>query len=90
MSRDVDPGVSTNWIKRLDDAMLKEGISPKVAFLNADLNGNGMITIDELRQALKELLPSDEISLADIKKMAMAFDVNRNGSIDEAEFLLQF
>lgn len=83
----VDPNVDSNWIKKLDEVMLQEGISPKVAFLNADLNKNGKITTDELRQALKGLLPNEDISLSDIKKMAMAFDTDRNGYITEQEFI---
>lgn len=41
----------------LDDIMLKSGLSPKVAYLSADKNLNGVITCDELREALKSLIP---------------------------------
>lgn len=70
--------------------MLELGLSPLNAFQKADKNGNGIITIDELRLALKELLPAEEVPLMEIKKIAMAFDVNRNGSIDQEEFIALF
>jgi hypothetical protein len=87
---ELDPSISTNWIKKLDAAMLKLGLSPKVAFLNADLNQNGVITIEELREALKNLLPDDTMSFMEIKQIARAFDSNLNGMIDEDEFIKQF
>ena len=57
------------------------------AFKQADLNNNGIITVDELRMAVKQLLPEDTFSPADIKMTMIAFDKNRNGSVDENEFI---
>ena len=37
--------------------------------------------------AIKNLLPEESITPADIKMTMIAFDVNRNGSIDEDEFI---
>ena len=68
--------------------MLREGISPSVAFKAADANHNGLITPDELRESIKRLIPGDTLSLLDLKKIVMAFDVNRNGTIDEQEFIV--
>jgi hypothetical protein len=55
------------WIRKLDNAMLKEGISPSVAFKSADLNHNGVVTVDELREAFKKLVPTETLTLADLK-----------------------
>ena len=37
-------------INKLDDALLANKLSPFDAFKAADLNGNGVITMDELRR----------------------------------------
>lgn len=79
----------TRWIKLLDNAFLKEGVSPSVAFKAADKNHNGVVTVDELRESIKRLVPEETISLVELKKVMMAFDTNRNGSIDEQEFINQ-
>jgi hypothetical protein len=39
--------------------MLKEGLSPSVAFKAADLNHNNVITVDELKEAIKKLIPEE-------------------------------
>ena len=67
--------------------MLRQKLSPLDAFKQADLNQNGVITCDELKLAIKNLLPEESITPADIKMTMIAFDVNRNGQIDEDEFI---
>ena len=74
---------SLKWIKKLDNIMLKEGLSPTVAFKAADLNHNGVVTFDELREAIKKLLPEDVLTLSELKNIMMALDVNKNGLIEE-------
>lgn len=70
--------------------MLREGLSPTVAFKAADTNHNGVITVDELRETIKKLIPDDMVTLAELKKIMMAFDQNRNGLIEEDEFISIF
>lgn len=77
----------TKWIKKLNSALLEEGISAKVAFKNADVNLNEVITIDELREAIKKLIPEEAISLVELKNVMMALDLDRNGLIEEHEFI---
>jgi Ca2+-binding EF-hand superfamily protein len=67
--------------------MLKEGLSPSVAFKAADLNHNNVITVDELREAIKKLLPDDLLSLSDLKNIMLALDTNKNGVLEEGEFI---
>ena len=54
--------------------MLRERISPGVAFKAADLNHNNVVTVDELKESIKKLIPEDTLSLMDLKKIMMAFD----------------
>lgn len=75
------------WIRKLDNAMLRERISPGVAFKHADLNCNGVVTVDELKESIKKLIPEESMPLIDLKKVMMAFDQNRNGFIEENEFI---
>ena len=58
-----------------------------VIFLNADKNHNHVVTLEEFRDALKLILPEDSLSLVEVKNIVKAFDTNRNGLIEEAEFL---
>lgn len=59
-----------------------------MAFAKADLNRNGVITMDELRRCLKTLIPEQQtITTADLKVAMLAFDTNRNGRIEEKEFV---
>lgn len=75
------------YIKKLDNAFLREGISPSVAFKAADSNHSGTITVDELKLSIKKFISDETISLIDLKKIMMALDVNRNGTIEEEEFI---
>ena len=43
-----------------------------------------------MKNAIQTLLPTDEIKPADFKMLMMAFDVNRNGRIEEDEFINAF
>ena len=67
--------------------MLRERISPGVAFRAADINHNGVVTVDELKDSIKRLIPQETLSLVELKKVMMAFDRNRNGLIEEDEFI---
>ena len=75
------------WVKKLDNAFLKEGISPAVAFKHADVDHDGVITKKELGDAIKRLVPEDSLSLMDLLKVLTAFDTNRNGMVEETEFI---
>lgn len=66
-------------IRKLDNAMLKQKLSLLDAFKLADLNENGVITFDELKLVIKNLLPEETLTPADIKMTMIAFDTNRNG-----------
>lgn len=83
----LSESASTSLIRKLDNAMLRQKLSLLDAFKQADLNQNGVITVDELKLAIKNLLPADTLSPADFKMTMKAFDANRNGQIDEDEFI---
>jgi Ca2+-binding EF-hand superfamily protein len=67
----------------LDNAFLREGLSPAIAFKHADTDRDGVIKTEELREAIKRLIPEDSISFIDLRNVLMAFDQNRNGMIEE-------
>lgn len=82
-----DPNACQSLIRKLDNALLRQKLSPFDAFHAADLNKNGLITVDELKLVLKKMLPDHALTPADLKMTMVAFDTNRNGSIDENEFI---
>ena len=50
------------WIKMLEDAFLKEGFTPTVAFKSADSNKDGSISSDELRETIKRIIPEESLN----------------------------
>lgn len=75
-------------IKRLDNALSKQDISPQVAWKKADSDGNGVVTVHELKASLQVFLEGEEaLTPADFRMIMMAFDTNRNGRIEEDEFI---
>jgi Ca2+-binding EF-hand superfamily protein len=58
-----------SWVKKLDNALLREGISPAVAFKHADADHDGAVSKKELGDAIKRLVPDDAISLMDLLKV---------------------
>lgn len=67
--------------------MLREKISPGVAFRAADTNHNGVVAVDELKESIKRLIPEEALNLVELKKIMIAFDRNNNGLIEESEFI---
>ena len=66
---------------------MRQKLSPFDAFRAADLSKDGVITTNELKEVLKKMLPDHAYTPADFKMTMLAFDSNRNGSIDEQEFI---
>ena len=75
------------YIKKLDNILLLQNLTPTALFKRADKNKNKIITIDELKAAMKELLPEENLSMAEIMKIMRTFDVNKNGKIEQGEFI---
>ena len=46
-----------------------------------------MITKKELGDAIKRLIPEESLSLMDLLKVLTVFDTNRNGLVEESEFI---
>ena len=70
--------------------MLRQKLSPLAAFSAADINKDGVITSKELSAAINNLLPNEQFSGADLKMTMIAFDSNRNGLIEQEEFIRAF
>ena len=52
----------------------------------ADKNFNGVLTVDELKEQVKSMLPESFAGL-NFKKLLKAFDLNGNGLVDQEEFV---
>jgi Ca2+-binding EF-hand superfamily protein len=65
-------------------------LSPFDAFRAADLNKNGVITVDELRMQVKKMLGQDSFNAKDLKLLMISLDYNKNGTIEEDEYLDAF
>ena len=81
---------ASDLINRLDDALLASALSPADAFKAADLNNNGIITIGELKSQLQTLLEPNSFKPAEFKLLMLAMDENRNGQIDQDEYISCF
>lgn len=77
-------------VKKLDDALLREGVSPAVAFKSADSNRDGSISLEELRETIKRLIPDETLSYLEVLKIVKAFDTDKNKVISELEFIAKF
>ncbi len=49
-------------------------MTASIAFKHADIDHNGVVTVDELREAIKRLVPEESLSLLDLKKVLVVFD----------------
>jgi len=58
----------------------------RVAFGKMDVNGDGQLTIEELKEGLKDV-PEIMLSPEDITKAMTVIDSNQNGLIDYTEFI---
>jgi calcium-dependent protein kinase len=56
------------------------------AFSKMDVNGDGQLTIDELKNGLKEI-PDIKLNEKDITNAMTVIDANQNGLIDYTEFI---
>ena len=70
------------WIKKLDNALQMEGVSPAAAFKSADSNRDGSISLEELKETIKRLIPHEILPYLDVLKIVKAFD-NKNKVIRE-------
>ena len=73
-------------MKYLHEACEAEGLSADKLFKIADKNFNGILTVDELKQQVKQTLPQHCAGM-NFKKLMKAFDVNNNGQIELDEFV---
>lgn len=69
------------------DMMTTQAIDPmRAAFSAFDLNGDGVLTAEEIYQVMTEL--GENVSLSDAKDMVAAADANGDGKINFDEFIV--
>ena len=73
-------------VKFLHEAIEAEGTSSGKLFKIADKDSRGFLTIDELKDQIKQTLPMHSEGM-NFKKLGKAFDVNKNGQIELDEFV---
>ena len=56
-------------------------MTPLRLFKRADKNFNQVLTVEELKEAVKEIMP-DQFAGLNYKKLLGAFDMNQNGFIE--------
>ena len=70
----LDDNEINSIVLKLDQALLKNKMGPFDAFKAADLNKNGIISANELRHQVKNLLGPDAMKSVDLKLLMLAFD----------------
>ena len=70
--------------------MLRQKLSPLQAFDKADVNKTGSIPVNSFYHSLKDLLPPETFTAADLKMAMLTFDKNKNGLIEQEEFIQAF
>lgn len=58
----------------------------KDAFIKLDVNGDGVLSKDELKKGFAEI-PDCVIPDGDWEKLISVLDINKNGKIDYTEFI---
>ena len=77
---------NTSILKYLSECLAKEGLTPLRLFKRADKNFNQVLTVDELKECVKEMLP-DQFAGLNFKKLVAALDTNQNGFVEQDEFI---
>jgi hypothetical protein len=70
----------------LGECITSEGLTPARLFKKADKNFNQVLTVDELKDCIKETMP-DKFAGLNFKKLLAAIDMNSNGYIEQDEFV---
>lgn len=73
-------------LKHLAECIEREGFNPGQFFRSADRNFNKVLTIDEIKEHIKVMLPNSFAGL-NFKKLSNALDVSNSGILEESEFI---
>lgn len=73
-------------LKHLAECIEREGFNPGQFFRSADRNFNKVLTIEEIKEHIKVMLPNSFAGL-NFKKLSTALDVSNNGILEEQEFI---
>ena len=78
------------WLSKTKLALEKLRVTPQELFLSADTNKDGSADTSELRSAMKRLFPGIVFTHAEITHILIALDKNRNGLVNQGEFIEVF
>lgn len=76
----------TALLKYLAEEIKKTGDTPLRFFKMADKNFNQVLTVDEIKEHIKNTLP-DSFAGLNFKKLTKALDTNMNGILEQQEFV---
>jgi len=76
----------TSILKYLAECLDKEGLTPLRFFKQADRNFNQVLSVEEIKEHVKQSLPNAFAGL-NFKKLMKALDVNQNEIIEQQEFV---
>ena len=84
--RDSNSEEYTTIIKYFAECLEEENLTPARFFKKADKNFNLVLTVDEIKDEIRNSLPNAFAGL-NFKKLAKALDANNNGIIEQNEFI---
>lgn len=57
------------------------------SFIKIDINGDGQITLEELKKGFNYLFGADHFNETEVEEIMFAMDLNKNGMLDYTEFI---
>ena len=74
------------WIKKYTEVLNKNKVSPDTLMKEADINNDGVLSLEEVKKATKEYIPAKELGFKDLQHIMDAFDANHDGKVTTKEY----
>ena len=82
--------VNDSVLRKLENAIVKEGLTLDQAFKKCDANGDGFVILPEFKIYIANMLNGTTITGADIMTCMKTLDTNKDGKISKEEFSALF